>query len=149
LSALSSSSTANASTMCYRSSMNASGSRSDRAPSVVVACAQLTSRGSLTDNLARCAALVAEAAARGAKLVALPENFALLAPNEQAKFEVAETLPGPIVHALGELAQTHGVWIIGGGMPEKAETPERVYNTCVVLDDAGALRASYRKIHLF
>jgi predicted amidohydrolase len=122
---------------------------------VVVACVQLTSREKLADNLARCAELVAEAAARGAKLVALPENFALLAPNEQAKFEVSETLPGPpappgsIVRALGEMAQKHSVWIVGGGMPEKAETADKVYNTCVVVDDTGKLRASYRKIHLF
>jgi predicted amidohydrolase len=116
---------------------------------LVVACAQLTSRENLQENLRRCGELVAEAAARGAKLVVLPENFALLAPNEQAKFEVAETLPGPIVAKLGELAQKHGVWIVGGGMPEKAETEGKVYNTCVVVDASGKLVASYRKIHLF
>src|SRR5262249_35637089 len=116
---------------------------------VVVACAQLTSREDVKANLARCGELVAEAAARGAKLVTLPENFALLAPNEQAKFEVAETLPGRIVGELAELAARHRVWIVGGGMPEKAETPDKVYNTCVVVDDGGRLVASYRKIHLF
>ena len=116
---------------------------------LLVACAQITSRENVKENLARVSELVGQAAARGAKLVALPENFALLAPNEQAKFEVAETLPGPIVNALGELAQKHGVWIVGGGMPEKAEVEGKVYNTCVVVDASGKLVASYRKIHLF
>jgi nitrilase len=116
---------------------------------LLVACAQITSRENVKENLAKVGDLVGQAAARGAKLVVLPENFALLAPSEQAKFEVAETLPGPIVSALGELAQKHGVWIVGGGMPEKAETADKVYNTCVVVDAGGKLVASYRKIHLF
>src|SRR5262249_49755706 len=41
------------------------------------------------------------------------------------------------------------VWIVGGGMPERGPSLDRVYNTCVVVDDTGRLRARYRKIHLF
>ena len=51
---------------------------------------------------------------------------------------------------LRELATKHGVWMIGGGMPELvAGDVGRAYNTAVVLDPSGALVAKYRKIHLF
>src|SRR5262249_37473571 len=136
-------------------------------PPVSVAVAQLTSRENVGANLARCQALIADAAARGARLVALPENFAFLCVHGRDKFRVAEVLdeaqPGPILAALKESAARERVWVIGGGMPERATTdapaspasstsppePPKVHNTCVVIDDAGRLVATYRKIHLF
>jgi predicted amidohydrolase len=117
------------------------------------AVAQLTSRENVSANLAHCRELVGEAAGRGAQLVGLPENFALLAHGEQEKFKIAETLdearPGPILEALKEAAAQRNVWIIGGGMPERSSSEEQVHNTCVVIDSAGRLVAAYRKIHLF
>jgi predicted amidohydrolase len=119
----------------------------------LAACAQLTSKGDVTDNLRTCARLAAEAAHRGAKLVVLPENFAFLGVHEADKFAVAETVdderPGPILAALPEAARASGVWIVGGGMPEKSADPGKVHNTCVVVAPDGRLAATYRKIHLF
>ena len=57
-----------------------------------VAAVQLTSRGDLTDNLARCGHLVGQAAERGARLVVLPECFAFLGEREGEKMAVAEGL---------------------------------------------------------
>ena len=49
----------------------------------VVAAIQLSSQADVGANLDRAAALVAEAAQRGAKLVLLPENFAFLGGGEE------------------------------------------------------------------
>ena len=39
--------------------------------------------------------------------------------------------------------------IIAGGLPERGPDPEHVYNTSVLIDRSGELKAIYRKIHLF
>jgi predicted amidohydrolase len=120
---------------------------------MLAACVQLTSKNDRAANLTTCARLVADAAARGAKLVLLPENFAFLGSGEAEKLAVAERLdaerPGPILGAVQEMARTNKVWVIGGGMPEAAELAGKVHNTCVAVDPEGRLAAHYRKIHLF
>ena len=60
----------------------------------------------------------------------------------------AEPLDGPFVAELVARAAAHGgTWV--AGMLERAEDPEGPpYNTLVVVD-AGGLRATYRKIHLY
>ncbi|MGH7269831.1 MAG: carbon-nitrogen hydrolase family protein, partial [Polyangiaceae bacterium] len=80
------------------------------------------------------------------------ENFAFMG-EEAKKRELAETLggrsPGPIFSAIAESAVKHGVFVLGGGMPEKSDDPARPYNTSVLVDPQGAVAAKYRKIHLF
>lgn len=119
-----------------------------------VAAVQLTSRGDLTDNLARCGHLVGQAAERGARLVVLPECFAFLGEREGEKMAVVEGLdaahPGRILSATMGWATQHQVWIVGGGLPERIPGDERrAYNTAVVVGPDGRLAATYRKIHLF
>lgn len=104
-------------------------------------------------NLREVKRLVGEAAAAGARLVVLPECFAILGTTEAAKMAIAESLdgpPGPIQSTLAELAHKHRLWIVGGGMPERIESdPKRAYNTAVVIGPDGELRTRYRKLHLF
>ena len=115
------------------------------------AVVQMTSGPDLHRNLSRAEELVAHAAGRGARLVVLPENFALLAADEDAKLSVAETVPGsgPILTRMAAAARQHGVALILGGMPERTTDPRKVRNTSVYLDQAGEIVAAYRKIHLF
>lgn len=113
---------------------------------------QMRSGSDLAQNLAVCKELAARAAADGARLVVLPECFAFLGRSERDKMAVAEALDrgGPIVGCLRELATKHGVWVVGGGMPETVPGDDRrTYNTAVVIDPRGELAARYRKIHLF
>ena len=117
-----------------------------------VAVIQLNTQDDLTRNLERVRHWVAQAAGAGAKFVALPENFAFMGEEAQ-KRELAERVdgafPGPILGALIELAKEHGVWIVGGGMPERSDDVARPFNTSVLLDPKGAVVATYRKVHLF
>jgi predicted amidohydrolase len=116
----------------------------------LVAVAQMTSRERVEDNLACVSALVAEAAGRGASLVALPENFALFTAVEADRLAAREVLDGngPILTRMAALARTHQIALVLGGMPETS-ADGRAHNTCVYLDATGQIAARYRKIHLF
>jgi predicted amidohydrolase len=119
----------------------------------LAACAQLTSRGDVAENLAACVRLATEARERGAKIILYPENFPFMGLGEVEKFAVAESLDegqsGPILEAMRGIARDNGLWVIGGGMPERGPETGKVYNTAIVLDPEGRLVARYRKVHLF
>jgi predicted amidohydrolase len=117
-----------------------------------VGAVQMRSTDDLAANLATCRSLTARAAAEGARLVVLPECFSFLGRGEGDKLRIAESTDGdgPIMSTLRELATAHGLWIVGGGTPERIPAdPARTYNTAVVISPSGALAARYRKIHLF
>jgi predicted amidohydrolase len=116
---------------------------------LTAAVVQLNCQSDVEDNLARVDRWVREAAKRGARLVLLPENFAFMG-EEDEKRKLAEPLgAGPISKALARVAKDASVFVIGGGMPEKSEDPQRPYNTSALFSPAGELVASYRKVHLF
>ena len=115
-----------------------------------VAAIQMCSGASVTENLALCGDLLAEASAQRCQLAVLPENFALMPKKGRDKSEHAEALgDGPIQTMLADTARSRRMWIIGGSLPLKSDDPDRVYGATVVFDDTGAQRAVYRKIHLF
>jgi predicted amidohydrolase len=109
---------------------------------------QMSSTADRARNLDTAVRLVNEAADLGAKLVALPENFAYMGP-EDGRLASAETLEGPTLGALRELARRRGVFILAGSIAEKVEDPRKTANTSALIADDGALVAAYRKIHLF
>jgi predicted amidohydrolase len=116
------------------------------------AVVQLNAQDDVFENLSRVRHWVGRAAAAGAQLVALPENFAFMG-EEGTKRELAERVdgatPGPVLGALIEGAREHGVWIVGGGMPERSEDVARPFNTSVLVSPRGEIAATYRKVHLF
>jgi nitrilase len=115
-----------------------------------VAALQMVSAPEVHANLQRAEALIAEAAAAGAQLVALPEYFCLLGRRDGDKVAVREADgSGPIQQFLAEAARGHGVWLVGGTLPLWCDAPDKVRNSCLVFDDQGQRRARYDKIHLF
>ncbi len=117
-----------------------------------VAAIQMNSGPDVTANLKLAERLIAAAAADGCRLVALPENFALMAEHGRDKARHAEQPgEGPIQDFLAAVAAQHRTWIVAGSMPlvSPAIDDERVYGACPVYDDSGVQRALYRKIHLF
>lgn len=118
---------------------------------VVWGAIQMNSQGDVAENLDRVAALVAEAARRGASAVVLPENFAYMGDEEgkRAFAEVLDPPSGVIASRLAEIARTQRVTVVAGGLPERSADPDRPYNTCAIFSPEGGLVARYRKIHLF
>jgi len=113
-----------------------------------VALVQMTSTDDLSGNLAAARRAVDEAAGRGAEFIALPENFAFLR-REGNPIPCAQGLDGEIVETVRELASRHRLPILAGTFAEAIEGEQRVYNTSVLVSEAGEIAAVYRKIHLF
>jgi nitrilase len=115
-----------------------------------IAAVQMVSGPDIAQNLRDANLLVAEAAARGAKLVALPEYFPLISGDETDKVRAREKEgAGPLQDFLRETALRHKVWLVGGSIPLEASGPDKVRNACLVFDDSGRRVARYDKIHLF
>lgn len=91
---------------------------------------------------------VREAASRGARLVVLPElalcGYMFASPAEVRA--AAEPLDGPAVTLLQELSTELGCVLVCGIC--ELDPSGRVYNSAVLIED-GALRACYRKAHLW
>jgi len=118
------------------------------APTFLVAAAQMTSTADRARNLDTALRLVNEAADLGAKLVGLPENFVYMGP-EEGRISGAETLEGPTLSALRELARRRGIYVVAGSIAEKVSDPKKTANTSALIADDGSIVAVYRKIHLF
>ena len=116
--------------------------------SVLAAVVQMTSTADVERNLDTAERLVGLAAGRGAQLVGLPENFAFLRSEGTAVSE-PQTLDGPWVRRMADVARRHRITLLLGSLPEKVEGDTRVANTSVLLGPDGATLAVYRKIHLF
>jgi deaminated glutathione amidase len=114
----------------------------------VAAAVQMASGPDRAANLERARALVREAAARGARLVVLPEVFAWRGPRG-GEAAIAETIPGPTTTTLGELARELRIHLCAGSLLEAAAGEARPYNTSCLIGPSGDLLARYRKIHLF
>jgi predicted amidohydrolase len=115
--------------------------------SFLAAALQLQTGPDRPHNLARALALLTEAAARGAKLLALPEMWEHIGPaKEKAAF--AGPLDGAQLAPLRDFAARHGVWVHAGSIAEKA-ADGRFHNTTALIDPRGNIAASYRKLHLF
>lgn len=125
--------------------------KASAAPGIVrVAAIQMASGPNVEGNLKEASRLIAVAAADGAKLVALPENFAIMGVTDEDKLRVREEPgDGPIQRFLSDIARRHGIWVVGGSIPLTASVSSKVRNTCLVYDDKGGLVARYDKIHLF
>jgi nitrilase len=114
------------------------------------AAIQMASSPSVSANLITAEKLIAEATAAGAKLVALPENFALMGTHELDKVKVKELDGnGPIQDFLATVAQKYAVWIVGGTLPIAGHADHKVRASCLVYNDSGERVGRYDKIHLF
>ena len=117
---------------------------------MLVAAIQMTSSPDVAVNLADAARLLAEAAAAGARVAVLPENFAIMGRREADKLAVAEAPgDGPIQAALAGAAADLGLWIVGGTVPLRVPGDTRAAAASLVYDDRGRQVARYDKIHLF
>jgi predicted amidohydrolase len=112
------------------------------------AAVQLQSTTDSEQNLASAERLVRAAAADGAELVVLPERLDIRGGTSDY-LAGAEPLDGRPVEWARALARELGIDLVAGSIAERREGRERVSNTSVHVGPDGALRAVYRKIHMF
>ena len=115
-----------------------------------VAAIQMASGPNVEGNLSEARRLIANAAEQGARLVVLPEFFAIMGMNERDKLKVSEPAgSGPIQTFLSEIARKYKIWLVGGSIPLAGTAPDKVRNSCLVFNELGEQVARYDKIHLF
>jgi nitrilase len=117
---------------------------------VKIAAIQMASGPYVSANLSEAERLIEIAVNQGAKLVVLPEYFAIMGLKDTDKVKVREQEgQGQIQEFLSKTAKKHKIWLIGGSVPLKGNSPNKVRNSCLVYDDKGKQVARYDKIHLF
>lgn len=115
-----------------------------------VAAIQMASGPNVNANLLEAGRLIGRAAGAGARLVVLPENFAVMGMAETDKVAIREADGrGPIQDFLAQQAARHGIWLVGGTIPLVATAADKVRAACLLLDPSGRRVARYDKIHLF
>ena len=100
-------------------------------------------------NLDKTIAGIREAARRGAQLVLLQElhtGVYFCQSEDTARFDQAESIPGPTTDELGAVAKELGVVIVASLFERRA--PGLYHNTAVVLEKDGSLVGRYRKMHI-
>ncbi len=116
----------------------------------ICAAIQMASSPNISSNLLQADKLIGEAAKAGAKLIALPENFAIMGANEFDKVKVREKVgEGQIQDFLSTVAKKYSVWVVGGTIPLVANDDNKVRAACLVYNDQGECVARYDKVHLF
>jgi predicted amidohydrolase len=113
------------------------------------ACVQLRSSDDVEENIATTSALIREAKAQGAQLVATPENTTLMAPDGGAKLEKSFTEErDPALPRFCALAEELGIWLLIGSLAIKVNDTNTA-NRSFLIDPKGRIATRYDKIHLF
>ncbi|MBC7896705.1 MAG: carbon-nitrogen hydrolase family protein [Cytophagaceae bacterium] len=115
-----------------------------------VAAIQMASGPHVAANLQEAERLIELAAATGARIIALPEYFAIMGMKDTDKVDARERDgSGPIQSFLAAQARRHKIWLVGGSVPIESGQPGKVRNSCLVYNHLGERAARYDKIHLF
>lgn len=113
-----------------------------------VALVQLDAGADVAANVANAAELADEAAAGGARLVALPEYLQFRGSDDGYRAS-ARPIPGSWTEPFADVARRRAAWILVGSLAETSDDPGRPYNSSVLISPDGSIAATYRKIHLF
>lgn len=116
-----------------------------------IAVIQLNATNDKRDNIQKAIGFVAQALSKKAKFVLLPEVFSFRGRGDTKDGfkDIAEIILGESVMPLAALARRHKAFILAGSIYERVKGSSKVYNTSVLIDAIGSVRARYRKMHLF
>lgn len=116
---------------------------------LTVACVQNAADMDVKANIARCSALVREAAAAGAELVSLPEYCTGLdVIDGRLVFPAFTEEEHPALPAFSALAQELKLWLNVGSLPIR-EPGGKCWNRGYMIGPDGSVSARYDKLHLY
>ncbi|MEM3823713.1 MAG: carbon-nitrogen hydrolase family protein, partial [Candidatus Bathyarchaeia archaeon] len=115
---------------------------------IKLALAQIScKRGDKAANIKKMEAIVNKTKKQGANLTIFPELSLTGYTVRDQLYELAETIPGPSVKALEDIAKKTNSYIVFG-MPELSEkTKATLYNAAVLIGPEGFI-GKYRKMYL-
>jgi N-carbamoylputrescine amidase len=105
--------------------------------------------GSRDGCIAEASRWIEKAADEGAQIVCLQELFAGPYPcqsEDHRRFDLAESIPGPVVDAISIIAGRREVVIVAPLFERRA--PGVYHNSAVVIDADGSVAGIYRKMHI-
>ncbi len=114
---------------------------------MTIGLGQMNSGEDKDQNLNSAATLIGQLVDKGAQLVMLPENFNFIGSDKLRREQAEEIDNSPTLDSMRNLAAKLKIHVHIGSFLERAG--EKIFNTGVVFDPEGRLKARYRKIHLF
>jgi predicted amidohydrolase len=109
---------------------------------------QLAADEHVDANVERAEIGVRDAAARGARLIALPEKWNVIGERDVLEAG-AEPIDGPTLTRVRAWARELDVWILAGSIVVREPGAAKLSNLSVLVDPTGAIRARYAKMHMF
>lgn len=122
---------------------------------IIAAALQMVSTADVTANLATAEQLLRQAAAQGAVLAVLPENFAVLDGDNLLRWGEEERASGLFTTFVSQLAQELALWIVAGTLPLRMRRDgspvegNRVRAASILFAPDGRQHSRYDKLHLF
>jgi len=115
-----------------------------------VACIQTNSGADVPANLDSATDLARKARDAGADLIAFPETVNIMAPDRATlKSRTQPEDNNAALLAFQDVARETGAWIVIGSLLVDVPGSDKMANRSFLLDDKGAIRARYDKIHMF
>ncbi|MES2985410.1 MAG: carbon-nitrogen hydrolase family protein [Pseudomonadota bacterium] len=117
--------------------------------SIKLAAIQMTGGDDMDANIAQLAPLLEEAVARGATLVATPENvFYMRREGTVRAADVPMAQHAGVIWAQAAVKR-HGVWLLIGSIRALEAGMDQPFNRSLLISPEGAIAATYDKMHLF
>ena len=116
---------------------------------VTIALVQTSCERNPAENIAKACEKIREAANRGARIICLQELFTtryFCQTEDYEAFDYAETVPGPSIQVMQELARELEVVLVASVFEVRARG--LYHNTAAVIDADGAYLGKYRKMHI-
>ncbi len=116
---------------------------------VTVAAIQMQCSTDRRANLEQAIDSIRSAASSGANIVCLQELFSsqyFCQSEDHARFELAESIPGPTTEKLCKVAKNLQIVIVAGLFERRAAGV--FHNSAVVIDVDGGIAGTYRKMHI-
>lgn len=116
---------------------------------MIVALTQMACGKYPEENLRRQLMLLEQAGEQGAQVMCTQELFRtryFCQSEDHNNFALAEPIPGPTTHAIGEIARKYQAVIIAAVFERRA--PGLYHNSAVLIEADGSVAGIYRKMHI-
>uniref|UniRef100_A0A182QBF2 Nitrilase and fragile histidine triad fusion protein NitFhit n=1 Tax=Anopheles farauti TaxID=69004 RepID=A0A182QBF2_9DIPT len=117
-----------------------------------IGVAQMRSTNDKQHNLAQIQTITARAKANDVQFIFFPECCDYVGTHREETLKLSEPLTGATVQQYKNLARENNVWLSFGGVHESIienQEVKNIYNTHILINNAGELVANYRKLHMF
>lgn len=102
-------------------------------------------------NLEKIISFISKASSKKAVLCSFPEFMMFYTNSSQSSTQLAnmaETIDGNFVSTIAQTAKENHIQVVGS-FYEKSRKKNRVYDTSFIINEAGKIISTYRKIHLY